>query len=114
LIQQEFIIKWVLKLRLVGKDFYPCSDRFVSPELGTLEYWISGLMLDPLFFLISRLNIASSPHEFNLQIINRSGLRISHSKVFSLSTYSLIKLGEYACCPVRSSKGKRQTELKGL
>ena len=25
-------------------------------ELGTFEWWISGLMLDPLFFLISRLN----------------------------------------------------------
>ena len=36
------------------------------PELGTLEWWISGLMLDPL--LISRLNNACSPHEFNLQI----------------------------------------------
>ena len=40
----------------------------IPPELGTLEWWISGLMLDPLFFLISRLNIACSPHEFNLQI----------------------------------------------
>ena len=39
-----------------------------SKELGTLEWWISGLMLDPLFFLISRLNIACFPHEFNLQI----------------------------------------------
>ena len=37
-------------------------------ELETLEWWISGLMLDPLFFLISRLNIACFPHEFNLQI----------------------------------------------
>ena len=40
-------------------------------------------MLNPLFFLISRLNIAGSPHEFNLQISDRSGLEISHSKVFS-------------------------------
>ena len=29
-------------------------------ELGTFEWWISGLMLDPLFFLISRLNDACS------------------------------------------------------
>ena len=30
-----------------------------SSELGTFEWWISaGLMLDPLFFLISRLNKA--------------------------------------------------------
>ena len=26
-----------------------------EPELGTLEWWISGLMLNPLFLLISRL-----------------------------------------------------------
>ena len=28
---------------------------FIGTELKTLEWWISGLMLDPLFFLISRL-----------------------------------------------------------
>ena len=39
-----------------------------TPELGTFEWWISGLMLDPLFFLISRLNNACSPHVINLQI----------------------------------------------
>ena len=38
------------------------------PELKTLEWWISGLMLNPLFFLISELNIAYTPHDFNLQI----------------------------------------------
>ena len=27
----------------------------MSSELGTLEWWISGLMLNPLFLLISRL-----------------------------------------------------------
>ena len=37
-------------------------------ELKTLEWWISGLMLNPLIFLISRLNIACSPLIFNLQI----------------------------------------------
>ena len=36
--------------------------------MKTLEWWISGLMLNPLFFLISRLNIACSPLIFNLQI----------------------------------------------
>jgi len=41
---------------------------FTLSELGTLEWWISGLMLDPFFFLISRLNIACCPYEFNLQI----------------------------------------------
>ena len=28
---------------------------FGSPELGTLEWWMSRSMVDPLFFLISRL-----------------------------------------------------------
>ena len=37
-------------------------------ELGTFEWWITGLMLDPLFFLISRLNNACSPLYINLQI----------------------------------------------
>ena len=44
---------------------YQCQMR---TELKTLEWWISGLMLNPLFFLISRLNIACSPLIFNLQI----------------------------------------------
>ena len=38
-----------------------------TSELKTLEWWISGLRLKPLFFLISSLNIACSPHEFKLQ-----------------------------------------------
>ena len=38
------------------------------PELKTLEWWISGLMLNPLFFLISRLNNACYPLILNLQI----------------------------------------------
>ena len=40
----------------------------LDPELKTLEWWISGLRLNPLFFLISRLNIACSPLIINLQI----------------------------------------------
>ena len=40
----------------------------IKPELKTLEWWISGLRLNPLFFLIFRLNIACSPLIFNLQI----------------------------------------------
>ena len=56
--------------REMKNDF---TNRFekssnIWSELGSLEWWISGLMLDPLFFLISRLNVACSPHEFNLQI----------------------------------------------
>ena len=38
-------------------------------------------MLDLFFFLILRLHNACSPLVINLQLINRSGLRISHSKV---------------------------------
>jgi len=45
------------KLRLFGRT-----------ELKTLEWWISGLRLNPLFFLISRLNIACLHRDFNLQI----------------------------------------------
>ena len=44
-------------------------------ELKTLEWWLSGLMLNPLFFLISRLNIACCPHEFNLQISQQIGIK---------------------------------------
>ena len=80
------------------QSLYP---PFKSSQLKTLEWGISGLRLNPLFFLICRLNIACSLLIFNLQInypirikdtpfisshlrlINRSGLRISHSKVFS-------------------------------
>ena len=37
-----------------------CNNRFENfgyfevPELGTFEWWILGLRLNPLFFLISR------------------------------------------------------------
>ena len=30
-------------------------SSFYCTELGTLEWWISGLMLNPLFLLFSRL-----------------------------------------------------------
>ena len=50
---------------LVPFDF---ASELVVPELKTFEWWISGLMLNPLFFLITRLNIACSPLIFNLQI----------------------------------------------
>ena len=36
--------------------------------LGTFKWWISGLMLDPLFFSISRLTNACSSLVTNLQI----------------------------------------------
>ena len=44
-----------------------------NPELKTLEWWISGLRLNPLFFLISRLDIAWKTHDFNLQINYSTG-----------------------------------------
>ena len=46
----------------------PTQCKTIKPELGTFEWWISGLMHDPLFFLISRLNNACSPLVINLQI----------------------------------------------
>ena len=53
-----------------GNISFLCRLDFKQwPELGIFEWRISGLMLDPLFKLISRLN-------------KRSGLRISPSKVF--------------------------------
>jgi len=31
------------------------DNKQIKTELKTLEWWISGLMLDPLFLIISRL-----------------------------------------------------------
>ena len=44
-------------------------------ELGTFKRCISGLMLDPLFFLISRLNNACSPIVINLHINKPIGIK---------------------------------------
>ncbi len=41
-------------------------NPYICSELGTFEWWISGLRLDPLFFLILRLNNACSPLVINL------------------------------------------------
>ena len=38
------------------------------PKQGIVEWWISGLTLDPLFFLKSRLNYASFPLVISLKI----------------------------------------------
>jgi len=43
-------------------------DQKILHQSWELEWWTLGLMLDPLVFLISRLNIACYPHEINLQI----------------------------------------------
>ena len=47
--------------------------RHISTELKTLEWWISGLRLNSLYFLISRLNIAWKTHDFNLHINYSTG-----------------------------------------
>ena len=46
-----------------------------STELGTLEWWISELKLNPLFFLISRLDNPCSPLVINLQINAPIGIK---------------------------------------
>ena len=45
------------------------------PVLGTFEWWIPGLMLVSLFFLISRLNNAFSPLVSNLQNSQPIGIK---------------------------------------
>ena len=40
-----------------SRDLGHKSVDFKKLELKTLKWWISRLMLDPLFFLISRLTI---------------------------------------------------------
>ena len=48
------------------RDIFISYANGIISELGTFDFWISGLMLDPLF--ISRLNNACSPLVINLQI----------------------------------------------
>ena len=48
--------------------FFLDKYMILKTELGTFEWWISELMLDPLFFLISRLNNACSLLYINFQI----------------------------------------------
>jgi len=48
------------------KDLHICTGftnkyLHICAKLGTFKWWTSGLMLYPLFFLISRLNNACSP-----------------------------------------------------
>ena len=63
-------------------------------ELRAFDWWTSGLILVPLFFLISRLNNACSHLVINSsRLINRSGLRtilkISPQNVFCLELFSI-------------------------
>ena len=62
-----------------------------TTELKTLEWWISGLMLNPLFFLISRLNIACSPLIFNLQIDYPIRIKDIPFKSFQLWTHFILQ-----------------------
>ena len=69
---------------------FAIRDIIHNSELGTFEWWISGLMLDPLFFLISRWNNARVLLFLLItRLINGSGLKTSHSKVFSSEYISL-------------------------
>ena len=60
---------------------------FQFTELGTFDFWISGLMLDPLFFLISRLNNNCSPLVINFQINLLIGIKDIPFKSFQLWKY---------------------------
>jgi len=49
------------------------ANSLEKPKLGSFEGWITGFMLDPLFFLISRLSNACSPDrdlKFSAKIID--------------------------------------------
>ena len=69
--QQKWHISWI-SWKIIRFQHFLLINRHYLPhfwsELGTFEWWISGLRLNPLFFLISRLNFACSPLIFNLQI----------------------------------------------
>ena len=65
---QQWILRWSddypkLKCQALVKLWHN-----IWTELRTFELWISGLMLDPRFFLISRLNNACSPLVFYLRV----------------------------------------------
>jgi len=45
-----------------------CLKMFISIRAGNFRLVDIGINTCPLFFLISRLNIACCPHEFDLQI----------------------------------------------
>ena len=64
-----------MEIFLLFKKGYNYLSTVSTPELKTLELWISGLMLNPLFFLISRSNIAYNPHELNLEINLQIGIK---------------------------------------
>jgi len=56
------------RLSEVSNVSFQFCVRLVYLELGTFEWWISGLRLDPLFYLISRLNYASFRLVINFKI----------------------------------------------
>ena len=88
---------------------FRCFSPAIITELGTFEWWISGLMLNPLFFLISRLNIACSPLVINPRIINRTGLRIFHSKVFSSVKQIIYDFADFSALPFLIRRGGEHT-----
>ena len=68
-------LKWWGLNIIMGLSPPPIPHHEKSSELLTLEWWISGLMLNPNFFLISRLNMACSPYELNLQKSQQIGIK---------------------------------------
>ena len=60
---------------MVKSEDYMSHVYSILSELKTFEWWISGLTLNPLFFLISRLNMACFSLEFNLQISQQIGIK---------------------------------------
>ena len=75
----EYCLSWTLDFDIQYVHVYiwgsmlDPSIKVIPAELKTLEWWISGLRLNPLFFLLSRLNIAWKTHDFNLQINYSTG-----------------------------------------
>ena len=69
-------IRMPISLYLIGVNLSHFKLKlFDLTELKTLEWWISGLMLNPNIFLISRLNMACFSNKFNLQISQQIGIK---------------------------------------
>ena len=79
-----------IRLRVQGNCCKSCIPRNLIKltGLGTIEWWISELMLDPLLFLISRLNNACSLLVIDLQINYPFGIKdITFSSDYSPKTW---------------------------
>ena len=72
LFKESFALYCAQMKEVRGGEFL---EKIIKPELGTFEWLIPGLRLDLLDLLVLLLLLIS-------RLINGSGLRISHSKVF--------------------------------